>query len=93
MMTNMDPSLEGHVLPSYYNTMTLFYIDIIYLDYAGTFDKVDINILAKRLKDKGFCCKVGEWIFNWLNNRTQQVLSEGEISDPAKVTSGIHFFL
>ena len=64
-------------------------VDVIYLDYAKAFDKLDLNILAKRLKGKGIDGQLGLWIMNWLSGRTQRVSVDGEVSKPANVTSGV----
>ena len=64
-------------------------MDIVYLDYAKAFDKVDVAILATRLKEKGISGKLGRWIFNWLSERSQSVSANSELSAEAKVTSGV----
>jgi hypothetical protein len=64
-------------------------LDVVYLDYAKAFDKVDLNILARRLKSKGITGQIGQWIDNWLKGRIQQVLVDENISNPSPVTSGV----
>jgi ribonuclease P/MRP protein subunit RPP40 len=63
--------------------------DVVYLDYAKAFDKVDIGILMERMKTKGISGKIGRWILNWLSGRVQAVLAEGGISSSSSVTSGV----
>jgi ribonuclease P/MRP protein subunit RPP40 len=63
--------------------------DVIYLDYAKAFDKVDIGILMERMRKKGISGKIGRWILNWLTGRVQAVLAEGDISISSSVTSGV----
>jgi ribonuclease P/MRP protein subunit RPP40 len=63
--------------------------DVIYLDYAKAFDKVDIGILMSRLRDKGIGGKIGRWILAWLSGRVQAVLADGDISNTSSVTSGV----
>ena len=46
-------------------------IDMIYLDFAKAFDKVDHNILLNKVKAIGIQGKLGIWIKNFLSNRTQ----------------------
>ena len=63
--------------------------DVVYLDYAKAFDKVDIGILIERLRKKGISGKIGRWILSWLTGRVQAVLADGDISDSSTVTSGV----
>ena len=64
-------------------------LDVVYLDYAKAFDKVDIGILSSRLLSKGISGKLGCWIHNWLSGRTQCVVVDGQSSSEARVTSGV----
>jgi ribonuclease P/MRP protein subunit RPP40 len=63
--------------------------DAIYLDFAKAFDKVDIGILMRRLKEKNISGNVARWIFAWLSGRTQRVITNGSISISSLVTSGV----
>ena len=63
--------------------------DTIYLDFAKAFDKVDHNILCRKLKHLGITGKVGIWIHKFLTGRYQQVSANGVLSDPAPVISGV----
>jgi hypothetical protein len=63
--------------------------DTIYLDFAKAFDKVDIAILMRRLKEKNISGNVARWIFSWLSGRTQRVIANGVISISSLVTSGV----
>jgi hypothetical protein len=63
--------------------------DSVYIDFAKAFDKVDIAILLRRLKDKNITGKVARWIHSWLSGRTQQVVANGDISISSEVTSGV----
>merc|ERR1712002_406428 len=63
--------------------------DTIYLDFAKAFDKVDHDILCRKLKALGITGKVGIWIKEFLTGRYQQVSTNGLLSDSAKVISGI----
>ena len=63
--------------------------DTIYLDFSKAFDKVDHNILCRKLKHLGITGKVGIWIKEFLTGRYQQVSANGHLSDPAPVTSGV----
>ena len=64
-------------------------IDAIYLDFAKAFDKVDHNLLLRKLKQMGVKGRLGMWIQNFLKNRTQQVLVDGKLSSSFTLISGI----
>ena len=59
--------------------------DVIYLDFAKAFDVVDHHILLRKLKRLGITGKVGKWIHQFLNERTQYVTVEGKTSKCAPV--------
>ena len=63
--------------------------DTVYLDFAKAFDKVDHNILCRKIKRLGITGKVGIWIREFLTGRYQQVSANGVLSDPAPVLSGV----
>ena len=48
-------------------------VDVIYLDLAKAFDKVDHDILLLKLYNLGFRGKILTWIKEFLKNRKQQV--------------------
>ncbi|CAL4078644.1 unnamed protein product, partial [Meganyctiphanes norvegica] len=52
-------------------------------------DKVDHNILCRKIQRLGITGKVGIWIREFLTGRYQQVSANGVLSDPAPVTSGV----
>ena len=64
-------------------------VDVIYLDFAKAFDKVDYNVLLDKLIMMGIEGKILKWITSFLRDRTQQVMVNGFLSDPAKVISGV----
>ena len=64
-------------------------VDVIYLDYAKAFDKVDHGILYHKIKAMGVGGKVGRWLHNFLKNRTQQVTVDGALSGVSPVISGV----
>ena len=64
-------------------------IDVIYLDFAKAFDKVDHGILLKKLKAFGISGKLHTWIEKFLDNRYQQVIVNGELSRKERVISGV----
>jgi len=63
--------------------------DVIYLDYAKAFDKVDHEILLSKLWNYGIRGKFYAWIKDWLTNRYQTVGIDGHLSFLALVISGV----
>jgi hypothetical protein len=64
-------------------------VDVIYLDFAKAFDKVDHQILLEKLELLGIGGKLLEWIKSFLLQRTQHVLVNGHLSEPSAVRSGV----
>ena len=64
-------------------------VDTIYLDFSKAFDKVDHTILLKKLSLIGIRGKVLTWIKSFLTSRTQRVMVNGVLSEPAPVLSGV----
>ena len=64
-------------------------VDVVYLDFAKAFDKVDFGVTLKKLNDMGIRGKVGSWIYSFLTNRTQTVLVNQCRSEQAAVKSGV----
>ena len=64
-------------------------VDVIYLDFAKAFDKVDHGILLNKLKKIGINGKICVWIDNFLSNRQQCVAVNGTTSSEAHERSGI----
>jgi len=64
-------------------------VDVIYLDFAKAFDKVDHGILCHKLRDLGIGGKIGVWLFNFLKSRMQRVVLNGTLSDDSLVKSGV----
>ena len=64
-------------------------IDVIYLDFAKAFDKVNYGILLNKLKKIGINGKIGMWIHNFLSNRQQCVAVNGTTSSEAQVRSSV----
>ena len=63
--------------------------DVIYLDFAKAFDKVDHGILMHKLKNFGIIGKVAQWVHNFLHDRKQQVAVENTLSSELPVISGV----
>ena len=64
-------------------------VDVIYLDFQKTFDKVPHQRLFLKLKAQGISNYVINWIEKWLTHRKQRVIVDGEISNWKSVLSGI----
>ena len=64
-------------------------VDIIYLDFQKAFDKVPHVKLMKKIRKLGISGSLGDWIENWLKDREQRVIINGNCSDWVKVTSGV----
>ena len=52
--------------------------DVIYLDYAKAFDKVDHKLLLQKLKAYGITDRLYQWIRSFLSNRHQTVVIDGQ---------------
>ena len=64
-------------------------VDVIYLDFAKTFDKVPHRRLLLKLEANGISGKVLHWIQSWLTGRLQRVVLNSSVSDLMSVTSGV----
>jgi hypothetical protein len=63
--------------------------DIIIMDFAKAFDKVPHNHLLYKLQFYGVNCNALNWISDFLCERTQTVVLEGQTSSKMPVTSGV----
>ena len=64
-------------------------VDVIYLDFAKAFDKVDHGLLIQKLKRLGISGNLLKWIDSFLTQRTQQVCIEKILSSVGDVLSGV----
>ena len=64
-------------------------VNMIYLDYAKAFDKVDHGVLLNKLKQIGISGKLGEWLHSFPTNRRQHVRIPGSVSKSDNVLSGV----
>ena len=64
-------------------------VDVIYLDFAKAFDKVPHQRLMAKLKALGVSGNFLSWIGDWLSDRKQRVVLNGESSEWSKVLSGV----
>ena len=86
-------SCLSQLLAHYDKILTLldqgFNVDVVYLDFAKAFDKLDFNITLAKLKSLGIDGKIGRWLHSFLTNRLQTVIVNGTKSSPAPVISGV----
>ena len=64
-------------------------IDVIYLDFAKAFDTVPHRRLLKMLDGYGIQGKIWIWLHEYLDNRKQCVVVNGQKSNYEEVASGI----
>ena len=64
-------------------------VDVIYLDFAKAFDKVDHGILLEKLEKVGVTGKLWNWLKTFLTNRLQKVRVDGHLSSAQQVKSGV----
>ena len=64
-------------------------VDVLYLDFAKAFDKVDHERLMVKLAAAGVKGKLWAWIRDWLANRYQRVTVKGKSSEWHPVDSGV----
>ena len=64
-------------------------IDVVYLDFAKAFDKVCHERLMVKVEAMGISGKVSIWLKDWLKDRVQRVVVEGETSEWKKVLSSV----
>ena len=64
-------------------------VDVVYLDFAKAFDKVDYGIVVKKLKRLGISGKMLKWINSFLRGRSQRVCVDGVLSERTMVSSGV----
>jgi Reverse transcriptase (RNA-dependent DNA polymerase) len=64
-------------------------VDVIYTDFAKAFDKVNHQILFKKLKEIGICGVFLSWLISFIEDRYQIVAYQEHWSIPIRVTSGV----
>ena len=63
--------------------------DVIYSDFSKAFQKVDHGLLLHKIRALGIKGKLLRWISNFLRQRKQRVLIDGEVSDETEVASSV----
>ena len=81
-------------LLDFYNSVFKMYdntraVDVVYLDFQKAFDKVPHKRLISKVKAHGITGHLSNWIENWLSNRKQRVVINGNSSDWTSVNSGV----
>ena len=64
-------------------------VDVIYLDFQKAFDKVPHQRLILKLKSHGMGNSIINWIEQWLTDRRQRVVVDGEVSSWKSVLNGV----
>ena len=64
-------------------------VDMVYLDFAKAFDKVDHGVLPHKIKILGITGKLGVWLYHFLTGRIQFVRLQGGVSIDSPVISGV----
>jgi len=64
-------------------------VDVAVLDFSKAFDKVPHRRLISKLEFYGLKGEISQWVCKFLQNRTQQVVINGQSSQTTKVTSGV----
>ena len=64
-------------------------VDVIYLDFQKAFDKVPHQRLILKLKSHGMGNSIINWIEQWVTDRRQRVVVDGEVSSWKSVLSGV----
>ncbi len=64
-------------------------VDIAFLDFSKAFDVVPHNLLMTKLDHYGVRGNLHQWINQFLQNRLQSVVVEGQTSAPVHVASGV----
>ena len=64
-------------------------VDVIYLDFQKAFDKVPHQRRISKLKSHGMGNSLINWIEQWLTDRRQRMVVDGEVSSWKSVLSGV----
>ena len=64
-------------------------VDVIYLDFQKAFDKVQYQRLILKIKSHGMGKSIVNWIEQWLTDRRQMVVVDGEVSSWKSVLNGV----
>lgn len=64
-------------------------VDTVYTDFCKAFDKVDHELLLKKIAFNGIRGNLLRWFYSYIVNRTQKVVLNGYMSNTIFATSGV----
>ena len=64
-------------------------VDVIYLDFATAFDKVDHGLVLHKLEDLVIERNLGKWMHSFLTDRKQKLSVQRHLLYPSDMTSGV----
>ena len=64
-------------------------VDVIYLDFAKAFNKVDHNIPLSKIKNMAIGGRVGIWLYAFLKNRYHVIVTNKSMLEKSNVISGV----
>ena len=64
-------------------------VDVIYLEFQKAFDNVPHQRLMLKLKSHGMGNSIIKWIEQWLTDRRQRVVVDGDVSSWKSVLRGV----
>lgn len=64
-------------------------LDVLYTDFCKAFDKVDVEILLRKLRRYGFSIKLLKFFQSYLCGRVQRVIYDGQLSEKFNVNSSV----
>ena len=64
-------------------------VDMVYLDFAKAFDKLDHEVLLHKIKTLGITGKLGVWLYHFLTHKTHFVRLQGGINHHSSVLSAV----
>ena len=64
--------------------------DMAILDFSKAFDRVPHQRLLKKIHHYGIRGRTHAWIKDFLSNREQRVVVDGDVSETGPVISGVH---
>ena len=64
-------------------------VDVIYLDFLKAFDEVPHQRLILKLKSYGLGNSIINWIEQWITDRRQRVVVDGEVSSWKSLLRGV----
>ena len=64
-------------------------VDMVYLDFANAFDKVDHGVLLHKIQTLGITGRLGVWLYHFLTDITHFVRLQGGVSIDSPVLGGV----